>query len=87
MRGASAWELAGIDPIGYSPGPGSGMAAIQAADTWRRLNAVFMFPEYTCRLGPARPGTLPITSMVSLAPGTGPPQAQQQAPYRCLRLR
>jgi hypothetical protein len=56
------------------------MPAIQVPDTWRRLNAVFMFPEYTCRLGPARPGTLPITSMVSLAPGTGPPQAQLQAP-------
>jgi len=39
-----------------------------------------MVPEYTYRLGPARPGTLPMTSMVSLAPGTGPPQAQLQAP-------
>jgi hypothetical protein len=49
------------------------MPGIPILEAERRLNAVFMLPEYTCRLGPARPGRLPITSTVSQAPpGTGP---------------
>jgi hypothetical protein len=84
MPGASRLprDLPPIQPIGYRPHPAPGSQPSRSWILAAALTRSSCFPSTPIVWVPPARERCQSMSMVSLAPGTGPPQAQLQVPHR-----